>query len=134
MKSSDYIDICKSKYINCIALALQCWLKNMFKQLYFSNRDKVYRVQLFFVPVEGTYNFSSNKSCTCFAMANVALWLGIRCLTPLSTVFQLYIAVICIICGGNKSNRRKPPTSCKSLTNFITYCEYTLSDRDSNAQ
>jgi hypothetical protein len=48
----------------------------------------------FFVPVEGTYNFSSNKSCTCFDMANVGLWLGIRCLTPLSTVFQLYIAVV----------------------------------------
>jgi hypothetical protein len=81
--------VVESKYINCIALALPR-LKKLFKQLYFSNRYKVYTVS-----VEGTYNFSSNKSCTCFAMANVGLWLGIRCLTPLSTVFQLYIAVVC---------------------------------------
>ena len=29
--------------------------------------------------------------------------------------------------GGHRSTRRKPPTCCKSLTNFITYCciEYT---------
>jgi hypothetical protein len=26
-------------------------------------------------PVEGTYNFSSNKSCACFVMANVAIYL-----------------------------------------------------------
>ena len=40
-------------------------------------------------------------------------------LTPLSTIFQLYVAV-CFIGGGNWSTRRKPLTCRKSLTNFIT--------------
>jgi len=41
------------------------------------------------------------------------------CLTPLSTIFQLYLA-ISFIGGGNRRTRRKPPTYRKSLTNFIT--------------
>jgi len=34
---------------------------------------------------------------------------------------------VSFIGGGNQSTRRKPPTCCKYLTNFITYCciEYT---------
>ena len=35
------------------------------------------------------------------------------CLTPLSTIFQLYRG------GGNRRTQRKPPTCGKSLTNFI---------------
>jgi len=32
------------------------------------------------------------------------------------------ISVVSFIHGGNWNTRRKPPTSLKSLTNFITYC------------
>ena len=38
-------------------------------------------------------------------------------LAPLLTIFQLYIVRVSVIAGGN---RRKLPTSYKSLTNFIT--------------
>jgi hypothetical protein len=47
-----------------------------------------------------------------------------------------YIVVVSFIGGGNRSAWRKPPTSRKSLTNFITQCciEYTWLELDSNSQ
>jgi len=44
---------------------------------------------------------------------------SVMVLTPLSTIFQLYLAVS-FNGGGNRSSGRKPPTGRKSLTNFIT--------------
>ena len=48
-------------------------------------------------------------------------WFRLWCLTPLQQYFS-YIVVFSFIAGGNRSTRRKPPTNCKSLTNFITQC------------
>jgi hypothetical protein len=83
LKGCDYIPICKSKYVNCIALALPWRLKKMLRQLYFSNSDKVKPLS---VSVERTY--CSNKSYSCFVVPNVGLRL--ECLTPFSKIFQLY--------------------------------------------
>ena len=50
----------------------------------------------------------------------------LMCLTPLSTIFQLYRGSFI---GGNQSTHRKRQTCRKSFTNFITYSciEYTSS-------
>ena len=60
----------------------------------------------------------SNSQCLEVTGTDCIL-LGLWCLTPLSTIIQLYMAVSFIV-GRNWSTRRKPPTCCKSLTNFIT--------------
>ena len=51
----------------------------------------------------------------------ILVWLGLWCLMPHSTIFQvhLYIVAVSFIGGGNHSIRRKPLTCSKSLTNFI---------------
>ena len=46
------------------------------------------------------------------------VWLVQWCLTPLSTIFQLYRGGQ-FIGGGNRVTGRKPPTYRKSLTNFL---------------
>ena len=55
----------------------------------------------------------------------IGIGLGIWCLAPLSTLFQLYRAVS-FNGGGNRSTWRKPQTCRKSLTSFnILYDVYT---------
>jgi hypothetical protein len=44
-----------------------------------------------------------------------------------------YIVAVSFIGGGNRSTRRKPPTCCKSLTNFNIIL-YRAHERDSNSQ
>ena len=62
--------------------------------------------------------WDSNSQCL-EVIGTDCILLGLWCLTPLSTIIQLYMAVS-FIGGRNWSTRRKPPTCCMSLTNFIT--------------
>jgi hypothetical protein len=40
---------------------------------------------------------------------------GLWCLTPFSTIFQLYFVAVSLIGGGNRRTQRKPLICCKSL-------------------
>ena len=71
-----------------------------------------------FVSHSGYIYTSSNYCAMNFKL--VGLGLGLWCLTPLSTIIQLYrIVAVSFIGRGNRSTRRKPPTCRKFLTNFI---------------
>jgi hypothetical protein len=45
-------------------------------------------------------------------MSFLMVWFGLWCLTPLSTIFQLYNGDQIFIGRGNRSTRRKPATCC----------------------
>ena len=47
------------------------------------------------------------------------IWFCLWCLTPLSKYFS-YMVAVSFIGEGIRRIRIKPPTCCKSLTNFIT--------------
>ena len=59
-------------------------------------------------------SFILNKS----SLLNIGL--GLWCLMPLSTIFQLYVAVS-FISGGNQSTQRKPPTYLWQVTDKLYY-------------
>jgi hypothetical protein len=83
------------------------------------NLHKLYNYWYFLFPRTITVLRSGNlkinvKYINLHKKQTFTIGLGLWCLTPLSTICQLYHG------RGNWSTQRKPPTSRKSLTNFIT--------------
>ena len=66
---------------------------------------------------------------------HIQLWgYGLWCLTPCSTIFQLYpVLAVGFIGWGNLRARRKPQNCCKPLTNFY-HKMFHRHEGDSNSQ
>ena len=76
--------------------------------------------------------FSRSLFCSCWlfpfvycigcSLKNFGFWLCLGWFLVFNATFNniSVIVLASFICGGNRSTQRKPPTCCKSLTNFIT--------------
>ena len=83
-------------------------VKNTYSYIFLRAIDLILKFKHKYIILKTCNNYKTNL-----------LGLELCCLTPLSTIFQLYRDGQ-FYCGGNWSTRRKSPTCRKSLTNFIT--------------
>jgi hypothetical protein len=105
---ADYIIV---HVIGCEGCSDRWWIRLIMFPPWNPAHGEVYSIQYYVINCQ---RLAAGQSSQWFAITGVLeLW----CLTPLSTIFQLfYIMMVSFIDGGNRSTWRKPLTCSKSLT------------------
>jgi hypothetical protein len=122
-KSNDYLSHCRDnvlKWVTCLSVNCSVfqWVGMIEINLSWLDNINIIKTKILLSDITNHIMFgllASQDFLIYFAFQILLLWRRIQ-----KWAGFIYIVAVSFNGGGNWSSRRKPPTCCKSLTNFIT--------------